>query len=194
MEEVELRIPDLHVKCYNCGGVYFRTNEQFNPLRVCNGLMLDMLEPFATYGWFSFSRDESTIMDALVCPDCDAPLCNGDGHVRLVDDKDQPVDFQTYLPALQEQRYEPKEKDVERKKAKEAWDAHQAQQAQKTQQARKSHKGKKYTVVKDHEEPKKRVYMCLICNEIVDGSHRLGGHMTKHVRAQETKHVRGNNA
>lgn len=156
----------LFVKCFNCGEIYFATTPLFDPTRVCNATMLKIIEPYKSQGWQGFSMDESTIMDALECPGCAAPLCNGDGHVRLVDREGNPVEFSTLLPARPEDVKEPDP----------------VPDPVPTPTPPKSAaiiKGKKFTLVKGG-PVKEREYICNLCGEVVIGSSSLGGHMAKH--------------
>lgn len=77
----------LKVQCPNCRKVCHRVNDTFDPDVRPHGGMVDLLEPWLSYGWGKFGEDSyggSAVMAAdMLCPLCQASLAPS-GRLTLV--------------------------------------------------------------------------------------------------------------
>ncbi len=73
----------IGVICPGCTGVYHECNELYDPSVPANGTMFRLREPWNGYGWTDFPKDEHVCFGGLVCPHCDVPYPDSEGHVTL---------------------------------------------------------------------------------------------------------------
>jgi len=71
------------VICPGCTGVYHECNERYDPDIPANGTMFRLREPWKSYGWTDFPKDEHVCFGGLVCPHCDTPYTDSAGKVTL---------------------------------------------------------------------------------------------------------------
>jgi hypothetical protein len=83
-EEVKL-IKDpsgFDVQCPGCGQCYHKTTEQYNPDIDANPAMLELKEPYVSWGWNGMPNDPSMGYGCLECPDCGTAL-SPSGTLRI---------------------------------------------------------------------------------------------------------------
>jgi len=81
----------MKVKCPSCKRLCFRTTDQFNPDVRPNRAMIEMLDPWATWGW---DKHDGFMSSDLACPLCEAPLAPS-GRLVVVPDDYQIVKVKT---------------------------------------------------------------------------------------------------
>lgn len=79
----------MKVQCPSCKRCCHTTNDLFDPDIMPNGGMVDLLNPWKSYGWGKFGGDSyggSAVMAGdMLCPLCEAALAPS-GRLILVDD------------------------------------------------------------------------------------------------------------
>ena len=84
----------MKVQCPICKRCCHQTNEKFNPDVHPNGGMIDLLDPWKTYGWGKFGEYDyggSAVMwSDMLCPVCQAQLAPS-GRLTLMPDDHQEV-------------------------------------------------------------------------------------------------------
>lgn len=72
----------LDVQCPSCGQSYHSTTEHYNPDIDANPSMLELKEPYKSWGWTQFGNDPGMGYGCLECPDCGAAL-SPSGTLRI---------------------------------------------------------------------------------------------------------------
>lgn len=97
----------MKVQCPNCKKVCHKTNESFNSDVRPNGGMVDLLQPWLSYGWGKFGEDSyggSGVMASdMLCPLCQGALAPS-GRLNLVSDDHQEVLKPKTLEQLNQER------------------------------------------------------------------------------------------
>lgn len=73
----------LDVQCPGCGQVFFETTDQYNPDTDTNPAMINMKEPWKSYGWEAFLYDATAGYGCMVCPECGAALAPS-GKLKVI--------------------------------------------------------------------------------------------------------------
>lgn len=77
------------VKCPQCKRICHETTEAYNPDIRPNGSMVELLDPWKTWGWGKFGDNRiggaTIIASAMECPLCQAPLAPS-GRLSIVHD------------------------------------------------------------------------------------------------------------
>ena len=93
------------VQCPNCKKICHKTTDAYDPDIRANGAMVELLEPWKSWGWGKFGdyrNGGSEIMASdMQCPCCEAPLAPA-GRLQVVRDikqeikkEDSPVEKET---------------------------------------------------------------------------------------------------
>jgi len=97
----------MRVQCPNCKKVCHKTNDTFDPDVRPNGAMIDLLDPWKTYGWGKFGEDSyggaGVMSSDMLCPLCQAPLAPS-GRLTLVPDDHQEVPKPKTLEQLNQEQ------------------------------------------------------------------------------------------
>ncbi|MCK5602679.1 hypothetical protein KAR91_12435 [Candidatus Pacearchaeota archaeon] len=72
----------LDVQCPGCGQCYHETTKQYNPDIDANPAMLELKEPYVSWGWTGMPNDPSMGYGCLECPDCGTAL-SPSGTLRI---------------------------------------------------------------------------------------------------------------
>ena len=84
----------MRVKCPNCKRICHETNDTFNPDERPHGGMVDLLEPWVSYGWGKFGEDSyggpSVMASDMLCPICQAPLAPSGRLMTIPDEEPVP--------------------------------------------------------------------------------------------------------
>jgi len=86
-----------NVICPECRGRYHETTDKFDPEALADGSMFRLKQPYADWGWQTFSREPQGY-GVLECPNCGAPYAPG-GHV-LIDGPVQPTARKAAAPVV----------------------------------------------------------------------------------------------
>lgn len=97
----------MKVRCPTCHKVCHKINDTFDPDVRPNGGMVDLLNPWLSYGWGKFGEDSyggaGVMASDMLCPICQAPLAPK-GRLSLVPDDHQEVPKPKPLSQLNQER------------------------------------------------------------------------------------------
>jgi ribosomal protein S27AE len=79
-EKIELKL----VKCPECGGVYHRTTPHFRADIDAAPDMLELIEPYKSWGWTGPPPDRTAGYGRIECPECGSVIAPS-GKLTLVD-------------------------------------------------------------------------------------------------------------
>jgi len=71
-----------HVKCPNCGSIYFKTTKEYVAKEMAHPGMIEMLEPWKSWGWENGFQDRTGGIGDLFCPGCGSLLAP-DGKLTI---------------------------------------------------------------------------------------------------------------
>lgn len=71
-----------NVICPQCGQSFHSTTDKYDPDRFANPAMIQLKEPYRSWGWEELPKDPSAGYGILVCPDCGGALAPS-GKLRV---------------------------------------------------------------------------------------------------------------
>lgn len=67
----------MEVRCPQCKCIYYETTDTYDPDKALNGSMLQLLDPWKSYGWMTYGHyngHSSQVASNMECCGCESPL------------------------------------------------------------------------------------------------------------------------